>query len=155
MTIHRPIPIHDAVNEGFWESADHGRLSIPRCQECGTYLFPPIPECWNCKSSHIRFEVVSGKARLVSWTEVSQPIVGGFEEAIPFTCLVVELIEQEGLFLVSDFPGPIGQIPGGVWFGRDMYAVFEKVSETNFMLPQFRPLENPNSAIGDAKGGAV
>lgn len=151
MAMKRPRPVPDELTQAFWDQAQNEVLCIPRCQDCSTYIFPADFECWNCRSSHIVPESVSGRARLVSWTEVAQPIVGGFESGVPYTCFVVELVEQPGLYLVSDFPGPVEAVPGGVQYGMDMAVTFRR-EDNGFLLPQFRPMRTDNGHNASSKG---
>jgi uncharacterized OB-fold protein len=82
----------------------------------------------------VSFEPVSGRARLWSYTVTHHRIVKGFEEVVPYACLVVELVEQPELFMASDFPGEIQ----GLRPGMPMGVLFEPV-DGNVVLPQFRP----------------
>lgn len=48
------------------------------------------------------FEPVSGRARLRSWTVTYHKVVAGLESYVPYLCLLIELAEQDGLFMLSD-----------------------------------------------------
>lgn len=137
----RPRPLVDEVTRPFWELAKQRTLAIQRCQECRHYQHPPRPVCLHCFSSRLKFEPVSGRARLWSFTITRHPLIRGFEDLLPYVCLVVQLEEQPDLFMVSDWrPGP-DQL-ANLRIGMPMRVVFEEV-DGELVLPQFRPEVSP------------
>ena len=48
------------------------------------------------------FVSVSGRGIIHARSIVEAPVVIGFEEDVPYVCLVVELAEQKGLLLASN-----------------------------------------------------
>ncbi len=135
LTPRRPRPVPDRLSAPFWEATAAGQLSIQRCSACGYYSHPPLPLCDRCSSADLAFEEVSGRAVVYSYTVNHQRNVAGFEDAVPYVNLVVELEEQPRLFLVSDLP-----IDGADWVVIDapVEVVFEPI-EGGVALPQFRP----------------
>ena len=135
MILERPRPVPDAVSAGFWEAAAREELVIQRCSACRRYQHPPQPLCRCCGSTETAFERVSGAARLWSWTTTHHNVLPGFAGAIPYVSVVVELVEQAGLFLVSDL---VGREVGAVLrLGAPMRAVFPAAGEGGVVLPQF------------------
>jgi uncharacterized OB-fold protein len=80
---------------------------------------------------------VSGDAQLVSWTLVFQKLTKGFESATPYYILLVELVEQAGLFFVSDHPGDDSTPLYLLKQGTPMRLEYLQV-DGDFCLPQFR-----------------
>src|SRR6516165_1967476 len=95
----RPVPVPDALSADFWEAAARHVLSIARCTACQQFTHPPDTVCTNCGSIEpgFRFEVVSGRGTVRSWTIVRQSMLPGFEREVPYMLVDVELEEQTGL----------------------------------------------------------
>lgn len=138
----RPAPQPDPVSQGFWDSTARGQLAISRCVTCRTFQHPPRALCRTCGSTDLRFEPVSGRGRLWSWTVTHRSVLHGFDPAMPYTCILVELQEQEGLFLVSDL---IDRDFGAeLKVGLPVSVVFPEQCGGGPVLPQF---------LADAQGG--
>lgn len=135
----RPMPQADQVSAGFWDAARRGVLAIQRCSSCQAYQHPPRPICRACGGIELAFEPVSGDGRLWSWTVTHHNVISGFEATIPYTCVVVELVEQPRLFVVSDLVGR-EQVGDGLVVGMPMRVTFPRSSGENPVLPQFAPV---------------
>ena len=137
MTITRPMPRADALTQGFWDAAAAGQLAIQRCADCRTYQHPPRRLCQACSSAEVGFEPVSGKGKLWSWTTTHHNVVDGFEQALPYQCLLVELAEQKGLYLLSDLAER--SIAAELKLGMKMRVTFSAPLPNGAVLPQFEP----------------
>ena len=142
----RPKPALDPLSRPFWEAAAQGALAIQRCEECGHYQHPPRPLCEQCASSEHGFATVSGRGRVYSYTVNHQRNVAGFEDAVPYVNLIVELEEQPRLFVLGDLPAGEAE-----WVAIDvpvevMFAPLENAEGERIALPQFRPADSP--AVG-------
>jgi uncharacterized OB-fold protein len=134
----RPRP--DRITAGYWDAARNHVLAIQRCAECATFQHPPQPMCMSCGGPSVAFRPVSGRGRLVSWTTTFHPVVPSLEDELPYVCLVVELEEQDGLWLVSDLMGRPVEV-GSLRQGMPVRAVFDcRVGD--LVLPQFVPVED-------------
>ncbi len=138
MGVARPKPRVDRVSQGFWDAAARGELAIQRCARCGVYQHPPRPLCRACGGTDVAFAPVSGEARLWGWTVTHHGVLDGFESALPYTCMVVELVEQEGLWLISDLVGR-EELRENLALGMTMRAVFPELDGDGTVLPQFAP----------------
>ena len=127
----RVLPKLDDENTFFWTSGADGQLRFLRCQNCGYYLHPPIPECPRCWSKDISPEVVSGRGVVHSFTVNHHPWDGSTE---PWAIILVELEEQEGLRLTSNM---VGCHPDEVQIGMPVRVVFEQHDTIYF--PLFTP----------------
>jgi uncharacterized OB-fold protein len=100
----KPIPVPDDITRPFWEAARQRRLVVQRCPSCGYYNHPPRNVCDVCLGQELRFEPVSGRGRIYTFTVMHQRDVPGFEAEAPFINIVVELDEQPMLLMVSNLP---------------------------------------------------
>lgn len=133
----RAQPIPDALTEPFWAAAKRRQLVVQRCRSCRRWQHPPRPTCVACGTDEVEFSPVSGNGTVVTWSEVRHPFVTGWTE--PFTCFLVELVEQAGLLFVSDDVRlrcqgrrlePTAAMP--------MRVEFEPI-DNGLLLPQFVP----------------
>jgi uncharacterized OB-fold protein len=103
-TSNKSVPVPDDLSRPFWDAAKERRLAIQRCGSCGYYNHPPRRFCDACLAQDLRFEPVSGRGVVYTFTVMHQRDVAGFEEDAPFMNVVVELIEQPQLLMVSNLP---------------------------------------------------
>ncbi|HEV7679176.1 MAG TPA: OB-fold domain-containing protein [Candidatus Dormibacteraeota bacterium] len=98
----RPLPVADDLTRPYWDAAREGRLAIQRCQACGTRHHPPLPFCDICDGRDLRFETVSGRATIYTYTVVHANGMPAFAGATPYAIVEVELAEQPGLLLTCN-----------------------------------------------------
>jgi len=68
----------------------NGYLMGSRCKACGFQTFPPRADCPECLSEEFEFVEYSGKG--VVWTHTRiDAAPTGFDDDVPYTCVVVEL----------------------------------------------------------------
>jgi uncharacterized OB-fold protein len=99
----RPRPVVDGVNAPFFEALAEGRLSLQRCDACGSFVYYPRATCPECLSTELTWTPASGRGRLASFAEVHKPQHPAFNEEAPITLVAVEL--DEG-------PVAFGRLPG-------------------------------------------
>jgi uncharacterized OB-fold protein len=133
----RVTPLPDGATAGFWAAAAEGRLVVRACADCGRRHHPPRLLCPWCGAADVPFAEVSGRARLHSWTVTEHPVLPAQAAELPYLCLVVELAEQDGLFLVADGIG-LGIDPAGLRRGLAMRVVFD-ARAGDVVLPRFVP----------------
>lgn len=132
----KPVPVPDDLSEGFWRAAGSHVLAVQRCAACGWYAHPPDMVCVNCLSPEraFRFEEVSGRGRVRSWTVMHDAFLPGFKADVPYVVVDVELDEQPGLRMI----GLLADGPGApLSLGAPAEVVFEDVAE-GIAVPQFR-----------------
>jgi uncharacterized OB-fold protein len=132
----RPVPQVTSLTAPWWEAATRKKLAVQFCQNCDTYLHPPEPICPHCHQSNLSLREVSGRGRVLSATTMSQPRVQGFEDYAPFTCIAVEMEEQVGLVVLTNFVGDEGPEPEPE-VGTPVEVTFETIAD-GVALPQFR-----------------
>jgi uncharacterized OB-fold protein len=133
-TSKKPVPVADELTTPFWQAAKERRLLIQRCGACGYYNHPPRPFCDACSAQDLRFEPVSGRGTVYTFTVMHQRDVAGFQDEAPFINLVVELAEQPKLLMVSNLP--LAQRPR-VTIGAPVEVDFEDRGD-GLVVPQFR-----------------
>ena len=127
----RPRPVPDAESAPYWEAARAHRLSLPRCDDCGLWLFPPRQRCPGCQSSRLRWEALSGKGTVFSRCVMHERLVPGFTP--PYLVAQVELQEQAGLLLMCNI---LDARPEEVAIGAPVEVAFEDLEDAT--LVQFR-----------------
>ncbi len=130
----KPRPLIDDLTRPFWDAAKERRLVIQRCQDCSHLHHPPRPVCDACHSKTLTFEQVSGRGRIYSFSVMHQPNVAGFADELPYLNILIELEEQQRLFLVSHLPDSERE---HVRIGRKVEVYFEDV-DAELTLPKFK-----------------
>jgi len=134
MAVKKPVPVADDLTGPFWDAAKERRLVVQRCGSCGYYNHPPRPYCDACSAQELRFEPVSGRGVIYSFTVMHQRDVAGFEDEAPFINIVVELSEQPRLLMVSNLA--LSE-RAKVKIGAAAEVYFEDRGE-GVVIPQFR-----------------
>jgi uncharacterized OB-fold protein len=130
-----PLPEPDELTEFFWAGAREGRLLILRCNACGKYIHEPRPWCRFCLSTDLAPAEVSGRGRLDTFTIPMQPSHPYFMARVPYNLAIVELVEQEGLKLVSSV---VDCAEEDLRVGMPLRVVFRAVTD-DVTLPHFAP----------------
>ena len=106
---------------------------IQRCAACGTWRHPPVPICSACHATTHRWERVSGRGRVFSYTIAHHAVHPALVERVPYNIALVELPDAGGVRLVSN----LVDVPGEeVAIGLEVEVVFEEQGEVT--LPRFR-----------------
>lgn len=101
-----PVPQPDPISAEFWQHCADRSLHIQRCANCRHWQHPPQAICPTCLSTELRFEPVSGEGKVYSYTlTVSGMRHPAFAAGGPYLVGLVELAEQPGLHLYTNFPG--------------------------------------------------
>ena len=99
------------------------RLIGTKCGKCGSTFFPPRNLCPECRrSGEIEPFQFSGNGTIVSYTIIRTP-PEGFERQAPYAVAIVKL--DEG----AQISGQIIDSPGDIQTGKNVRAVFRKMSE--------------------------
>lgn len=128
----RLVPVPDDETAGFFEAARRHELAIRVCSRCGATLHLPRSWCARCRAGDTEWRVVSGDARLYSWTTVMQSPHPAFE--CPYTVLLAELSEHPEVRLVGYLPGEPELEPG-----MALEIRFDDIGD-GMTLPQFVPV---------------
>jgi uncharacterized protein len=132
-TMARTLPVLTPLNRFFWQSGQHGRLEIQRCDECRTWQHPPGPRCPSCLGTRLTPQTVSGNATVETFTINYQAWTPGL--AVPYVILLVSLDDCPEVRLTSNL---IGGDAGSVHIRQRMRVVFEQ--QDDVWLPLFTPV---------------
>jgi uncharacterized OB-fold protein len=83
----------------------------------------------------LRFEEVSGKGTVYTFSVMNDKRVRGFEDRLPYVAVWVELEEQPLLITLGNL---VQTTPEDVRIGLPVEVVFENLTST-ITLPQYRP----------------
>ncbi len=129
---HRQLPALERDTRFFWTAGAAGTLLINRCDSCGRYQHPPLPNCPACGSDAINAAPVSGQGRIASFTINHQAWLPRL--AVPYVFAVIELIEQAELYVFTNI---IDCSVEQVHIGMPVEVRFEQHDDV--YLPMFRP----------------
>ena len=132
-----PLPEPHVDYEEFWKGCRDNRLLFQRCDDCGWYRHHPRPLCPKCQSWNAKWTAVSGKGEVWSYTIINRAIDLAVKNKTPYNIVEVELLEQEGLRMISNL---IGCKNEEIYIGMPVRVVFEKISP-EITLPRFRSIE--------------
>jgi uncharacterized OB-fold protein len=85
----------------FWAAAARRELVIPRCADCGTWVWYPRESCAACQGSRMPWTPVSGRGHLFSWAVVRRALVKPFAGKVPYLTGLVALEEDPKVRLVT------------------------------------------------------
>jgi uncharacterized OB-fold protein len=135
-----PLPVPDDITAPFWEAARNGLLKIQQCRDCGAYQQPPGAACSRCASADLAFAEVSGRGTVHSYTETrSGARHPAFAAKVPYLVGLVELAEQRGLLMYTNFPGATLEM---MHTGAPVTVEFERLTD-EISIPQFRLVAQP------------
>ena len=133
-TFPRPLPALEGDAAPYWQALAQDRIELPRCNQCGHWIFYPRPLCPRCHSTDISWREVSGSARVYTMSVVHRATHPWFLDKTPYVYAVVEL--DIGVRLPTTI---VECAPDEVVVGMQVEPVFEAVSEQQKLL-FFRPV---------------
>jgi uncharacterized OB-fold protein len=140
-----PLPdVDDPSTASFFAGAARGELLVPRCDECGTYVWYPREACPR-DGGTLTWTRVSGRGTLFSWTVVQRAFLPAFAEMVPFVSALVALDEDPAVRIVSYL---VDVVPDALRADLPVEAVFRPLSfptvpDRAVTVPMFRPSESP------------
>jgi uncharacterized OB-fold protein len=130
----RVLPRLTPANRPFWTGGAEGELRFQRCTDCGCYVHPPSPRCPRCLGKALRPEAVSGRGHVLTFTWNHKEWIPG--QAVPYAIAIVELVEQQGLRLMTEI---VRCTPEQLRIGLPVRVVFEAQGEVH--VPLFEPAD--------------
>jgi uncharacterized protein len=130
-------PYADESTRPFWDAALEDRLVASKCTECGTFLLPPQPRCFNCQGTVFEWEDLPGTGTIYSFTVVRHPLAPHLAQAVPYVSGVIELdgTQGAGARMIANI---VDCDPEAVAVGDKVRVTFDKLSDT-LALPRFTP----------------
>jgi uncharacterized protein len=133
-TYKKPIPRIDEETRGYWEACRRHELVLQRCGACGTLRYHPRAVCPECLSSEVRWERMSGRGTVYTFTVTHQNQAPGFREELPYVLAYVTL--DEGPQMLTNV---VGCPPDQVKIGMPVEVTFEDVND-ELAIPRFKPI---------------
>jgi uncharacterized OB-fold protein len=95
--------VPDEQSAPYWAAAAEHVLTVARCSRCRAYCIPIDVVCDRCGSTapDYRFEPVTGRGSVRSWTVLRQSFLPGFDDVLPLVLVDVELDEQAELRMIG------------------------------------------------------
>ena len=131
-------PYADERTQPFWVAALKGRLVGYRCTNCGTFILPPTPFCFDCQHEQFEWVDLPGTGSVYSFTVIRHPLRPQLAETVPFVSGVIDLdgTQGAGARMLANI---IDCDPEAVKIGDRVRVVFETVSDT-YAAPRFAPV---------------
>jgi uncharacterized OB-fold protein len=133
-TYKKPIPRVDEETRGYWEACRRHELVLQRCGACNTLRYYPRAVCPQCMSSEVRWERMSGRGTVYTFTVTHQNQAPGFREELPYVLAYVTL--DEGVQMLTNV---VGCPPDQVKIGMAVEVTFEDVND-EIAIPRFKPV---------------
>ncbi|MDF1715849.1 MAG: Zn-ribbon domain-containing OB-fold protein [Antarcticimicrobium sp.] len=132
MSTEKPLPVIDHDSAPYWEAAHEGRLDIPLCGDCGKHHFYPRAICPHCHSDNLKFDTVSGRGEVHTFTIARRPAGPAFADDVPYVVALIEL--EEGPRMMSRIQT---DDPESVRIGAKVEVTFVKATD-EITFPYFR-----------------
>ena len=139
MTTSLPAPAPDVNPETapFWAATARGELLVKQCEDCASLIWYPRSVCPECGSLRTRWQPVSGRGRVYSYT-VNYRGEGRYRDSGPYVLAYVELDEGPRL-MTNIVEGASGQLHSELAVGLPVEVTFSDTGEGS-ARPRFRPL---------------
>ena len=118
------IPVPTPVSQPFWDGLREDLIRVPRCQDCGHWVFYPRRHCSACCSPRLAWQEISGRASLASFTIARVPTLAEFASPSPQNLAIVTL--EEGFNMNTAL---IGVEPQDMHIGMSLRPVFVPAGE--------------------------
>ena len=131
-------PHADDLTQPFWDAARDGRLTAPRCTNCGTFRLPPPPICFVCRHREVEWVDLPGTGTVYSFTIVRHPLARMLQPVVPYAAGIVELDGTQGAgarMIVNIVDCDVDALR----IGDRVEVVWEHVNE-KMAVPRFRPI---------------
>jgi hypothetical protein len=117
----------------FWKAAVDGRLSIPKCDSCGTFVLPPKAYCFDCLGQAFSWIDLPGTGTIYSFTVIRHPLHPGLADVVPYVSGIIDVDGTQGAG--ARLMGNIIECdPGEVGIGDKVQVAFEPLSDSYAMM---------------------
>lgn len=130
----------DERNEPFWKAAAEGNLIASKCDECGTFILPPKPYCFECLGQSFTWVDLPGTGTIYTFTVVRHPLHPGLKDVVPYIAGIIELdgTQGAGARLMGNI---FGVDPEAVKIGDKVEVDFEPIADVDdYAMMRFRHL---------------
>jgi uncharacterized OB-fold protein len=129
----KPIPGISKDTAPYWKALQEHKLVLPRCNHCGKVNYPPRPFCPDCLSFDVRWQLMSGRGTVYTFSVVYQNKSPGFAREVPYAVGYVTL--DEGPQVLTNI---VQCDPEQVHIGQRVEIVYDDVLP-DLTLAKFRP----------------
>ena len=133
----RPYPAGGELQHELWAGGAAGELRMMRCQGCRHLVHPPVLRCPWDHHDDLRWETLSGRGTVESWTESRYSWVGGIDA--PYLVALVTVEEDPTARILTNL---VDVAADDVTIGMPVEVHFEPVPDDDdgeVHLPLFRP----------------
>jgi uncharacterized OB-fold protein len=132
----KPTPRISAFSRPFWQACNEERLVLQRCTaaDCGKLIFYPRVCCPHCGGGELKWEQVSGRGSVTTFTIVQRPHHESFYAEAPFVFAAVAL--AEGAMIYTRIECDPAATDGLI--GKPVTVVFRDLTEKQ-KVPFFAP----------------
>lgn len=134
-TLPAPAPFVLPEVKPYWDGTAEGKLLLPKCQECGSFIWFPRPFCPECASTRVEWIPASGRGTVYSYTVNRRGVadMSAYRNAGVYVLAYVEL--EEGPRIMTNI---VDCDPESVRVGQKVRLVFHNTGEGT-ALARFRP----------------
>jgi uncharacterized OB-fold protein len=113
----KPLPKPTESSRPYWDAAKRHELMLQRCGACNALIYYPRDRCPQCLSDNLKWQPVSGRGKVYSYTVVRRASTSSFSDK-PYVLAIVEL--DEGVRMTTNVEAPPETVkvgmPVSVWF---------------------------------------
>ncbi|MGD8506848.1 MAG: Zn-ribbon domain-containing OB-fold protein [Candidatus Bathyarchaeota archaeon] len=91
--------ISETKVEDFVKYLERGKIMATRCRRCGQLYFPPRADCPDDLSTDMKWEELSGRCKLLTYT-TAHFAPTGFQEDLPYTLAIARCEEDVNVYAV-------------------------------------------------------
>jgi uncharacterized protein len=103
MNSSKPKVQPDDLDLAFYQAtAEAGALCLQHCEDCGTWTHPARYYCPRCSSENFAFRLVSGEAKVHSYTVSHFSVESAWRDRVPYVSIVAETKEGPRLIARTD-----------------------------------------------------
>jgi uncharacterized OB-fold protein len=130
----KPLPQPIARSKPFWDALKAHRVDLQQCAACGHWIFYPRLHCTHCFSDRLRWQTISGRGELLTYTIARIPTLPVFADELPQMLAVVRL--DEGPHLNTTL---VGVKADDIRVGMRVEPFFDDISDGELTLLRFTP----------------
>jgi uncharacterized OB-fold protein len=130
----KPIPTPSVETRPYWSNLRERRLTLPKCNACGHFWFPPSVLCPNCHSDDYSWADASGRGTVFSYVVFHRVYHPGFADEVPYVVAIIEL--EEGPRILSNV---VGIEPDCVFCEMPVQVQYVDISSET-TIPKFIPV---------------
>lgn len=97
---------------GWQDAVEAGELRFPKCHQCATWNWYPLPRCRNCGGEEFDWVRVEPLGSIHSWTRVHRRFSQDHDIELPYTVGIIDIAGAPGVRLTCLKEGTV-ELPVG------------------------------------------